>query len=82
MPQHNPGVRKIISRLLTEKGITVHLNANVVNVTRSAQSTQLLCEGGQVIESDEVIWCTQVRSCTSFSVPFSLTDLRLLPKNG
>jgi selenide, water dikinase len=76
MPIHNPGVRRIVSRLLIEKGIALHLNANVVNVTRAVDSTQLLCEDGQVIESDEVIWCTQVSShCFSFVFSFSSRTL-------
>jgi NADH dehydrogenase FAD-containing subunit len=51
--------RDIVTRLLTEKGIEVHNNANICS--RGA-SGELLAEDGRAFHADEVFWCTQVAS--------------------
>jgi selenide, water dikinase len=71
MPQHNKGVRAIVTRLLTERGVVIHLDTNVVSVKRRGTATTteggegkggvVVCEDGKEIEYDEAIWCTQVR---------------------
>ena len=67
MPQHHRGVKKIITRLLIERGIILHLNTNIVSVRESSTSNSLqdnknilICEDGKEIYYDEAIWCTQV----------------------
>lgn len=69
MPQHNRGVRKIMKRLLSERGIILYLDTNVVSIGESSVSSSdslqdsknvLVCEDGKQIYYDEVIWCTQV----------------------
>jgi NADH dehydrogenase FAD-containing subunit len=89
MPQHNKGVRTIVLRLLTERGIVIHLNTNVVSVRRGtaagASSEEggeggvIVCEDGKEIEYDEAIWCTQVRflihCCSTESITGRATRL-------
>jgi len=55
LPTHNPGVRARFLRVLTERGVHVHLGARVVAVA----SGQLRCADGLVVPFDEVMWVTQ-----------------------
>jgi NADH dehydrogenase FAD-containing subunit len=64
MSQHNKGVRTILTRLIYERGIELHLNAHVIEVKdvseNGSKNFALVCEDGRQIHYDEVIWCTQV----------------------
>ncbi|MBK5255119.1 MAG: FAD-dependent oxidoreductase [Vicinamibacteria bacterium] len=52
---HNARVRHAFARVLTERRVVLHLNAEVNHVS----ATQLRTTGGKVIEADEIIWVTQ-----------------------
>lgn len=51
---HNPKVRGIFKELLEERGITLHLNEGVTEVSKG----QLLCASGQTVEADYLFWVT------------------------
>jgi selenide,water dikinase len=55
LPTHNAKVRRKFANVLTERGVRVHLNAEVTRV----EADRLVCAGGQVVEADEVMWVTQ-----------------------
>lgn len=52
---HNAGVRRRFARVLRERGVQVHLGAEVVRVHGGA----LHCRDGQVVNVDETLWVTQ-----------------------
>jgi selenide,water dikinase len=55
LPTHNARVRRKFADVLAERGVQVHLNAEVIRV----EPDRLLCAGGQVVEADETMWVTQ-----------------------
>ena len=55
LPTHNAGVRQCFMRVLTERGVSLHMGSPVTQV----ESNRLLCADGQVVEADEIIWVTQ-----------------------
>ena len=55
LPTHNAGVRERFLRVLTERGVSLHLGSEVTQV----EAHRLLCANGQVVEADEVMWVTQ-----------------------
>jgi selenide,water dikinase len=54
LPTHNASVRRSFERVLAERGVAVHCNAEVVQV--SARS--LRTAAGEMLEADEVVWVT------------------------
>ena len=55
LPTHNAGVRERFLRVLTERGVSLHLGSEVKQV----EANRLLCANGQVVEADEIMWVTQ-----------------------
>ena len=55
LPTHNPGVRQRFMRVLTERGVKLHLGSEVTQV----EANRLLCANGCVVEADEIMWVTQ-----------------------
>lgn len=55
LPTHNERVRHTFERVLRERDVNVHLNAEVTRVDRGL----LICKDGQQFDADEVIWVTQ-----------------------
>ena len=55
LPTHNRTVRRVFERILSERGIRVHVGCAVVEVLPS----QLRTADGQVHAIDEVLWATQ-----------------------
>jgi selenide,water dikinase len=55
LPTHNPGVRQRFSRVLAQRGVVVHLGAEVTQVNAG----QLLCANGSVVDAEEIMWVTQ-----------------------
>ena len=55
MPTHNARVRQKFTRVLTERGVQVHLNAEVIRV----ESERLVCASGLEVDADEIMWVTQ-----------------------
>ncbi|MDD2881387.1 MAG: selenide, water dikinase SelD [Rhodoferax sp.] len=55
MPTHNARVRQKFVSVLAERGVQVHINAEVTRV----EAAQLLCANGLALEADEVMWVTQ-----------------------
>ncbi len=55
LPTHNTWVRQRFARVLAERGVTVHLQAEVTRV----ETDQLQCASGEVVLADETIWVTQ-----------------------
>ena len=55
LPTHNAGVRQRFMRVLTERGVSLHLGSQVTQV----EANQLICANGEVVEADEIMWVTQ-----------------------
>lgn len=55
MPTHNPWVRRHFTRVLFERGIQLHVNAEVTEVGPG----QLKATDGSAVVTDEVVWVTQ-----------------------
>jgi selenide,water dikinase len=55
LPTHNAGVRQRFMRVLTERGVALHLGSQVTQV----EANQLVCANGQVVQADEIMWVTQ-----------------------
>ena len=55
LPTHNAAVREAFGAVLRERGVRIHLNANVDRV----ESGQLHTAGGEQVEADEVVWVTR-----------------------
>jgi selenide,water dikinase len=55
LPTHNRGVRRRFERVLAERGVTVHRDAEV----RAVSNQGLTIADGQTLVADEVLWVTQ-----------------------
>jgi selenide,water dikinase len=55
LPTHNAGVRQRFDRVLLERGVQVHRNAAVTQVSAGRLHTS----GGQAIDADEIVWVTR-----------------------
>ena len=55
LTSHNEKVRSHFVKLLSDRGIEVHVNEGVVEVQEHA----VLCESGKTIQSDHTFWVTQ-----------------------
>jgi selenide,water dikinase len=55
LPTHHPGVRLRFARVLKERGVVLHVNAEV----RQVSARGLACANGQSWAVDEVVWVTQ-----------------------
>lgn len=55
LPTHNPGVRRKFDAVLAARGVQVHRNAAVTQVTAGRLQTS----AGQVMEADEIVWVTR-----------------------
>jgi selenide,water dikinase len=55
LPKHNARVRQKFTRVLAERGVQVHLNAEVTRV----ESDMLICADGLEVAADEIMWVTQ-----------------------
>jgi selenide,water dikinase len=54
LPDHNPGVRRRMERVLRFRGVTIKTSSHVVGVAERA----LLLEGGSAVAADRVVWAT------------------------
>ncbi len=54
LPTHNAAVRRSFERVLAERGVVVHCNAEVVAVS----AAQLRTAGGATVAADEFVWVT------------------------
>ena len=55
MPTHNARVRQKFVRVLVERGVQLHLHADVTRV----ESARLFCASGLEVAADEIMWVTQ-----------------------
>ena len=55
LPTHNGGVQKRFATVLAQRGVTVHLNAEVVQVN----AKELVSSDGKTLATDEVVWVTR-----------------------
>lgn len=55
---HNSGVQRIFKRLLAERGVTLHLQADVVGVEEEEGGGWLLVRDGRRLPFHECMWCT------------------------
>ena len=55
LPTHNASVRRTFDGVLARRGVVVHRNADVNEVS----ATQLRTAGGETVQADEVVWVTQ-----------------------
>ena len=54
LPTHNAGVQRRFERVLEERGVRVHRQAQVVEVTAGGLRTQ----SGETLPADEIVWVT------------------------
>lgn len=54
LPTHNPKVQKTFLKALADRGVTVHLEQGVAEVTPGHLKTT----AGQIIDADEILWVT------------------------
>jgi selenide,water dikinase len=55
LPTHNAAVRRTFTRVLAERGVEVHCNAEVTQVAAG----RLQVRDGQWLDADEIVWVTQ-----------------------
>ena len=55
LPTHNASVRRAFERVLAGRGVVLHRNAEVNQVS----ATRLRTAGGETVEADEIIWVTR-----------------------
>lgn len=55
LPTHNARVRRKFASVLNDRGVQVHLNAEVTRV----EPARLRCADGRIVEADEIMWVTQ-----------------------
>jgi selenide,water dikinase len=55
LPTHNAAVRRAFDRVLARRGVVVHHNAEVNEVS----ATRLRTAGGETVDADEIVWVTQ-----------------------
>lgn len=55
LPTHNAAVRSSFARVLAERGVVMHLNADVRRVTANRLETA----GGESLTADEIVWVTR-----------------------
>jgi selenide,water dikinase len=55
LPTHNAAVRRAFARVLAERGVAVHRDAEVIEVAAG----RLQARGGESVDADEIVWVTQ-----------------------
>ena len=55
LPTHNAAVRRSFESVLKQRGVTLHLDAEVVSVDENRLQTQR----GESLHADEIVWVTQ-----------------------
>ncbi|MBE0615957.1 MAG: selenide, water dikinase SelD [Burkholderiales bacterium] len=55
LPTHNSSVRRVFERVLAERGVTMHCNAEVNQVSASRLQTTT----GETVDADEIVWVTR-----------------------
>ncbi|HUX24873.1 MAG TPA: selenide, water dikinase SelD [Burkholderiales bacterium] len=55
LPTHNNSVRRAFERVLAERGVVLHCNAEVVQVSADSLRTA----AGEIVEADEIVWVTR-----------------------
>jgi selenide,water dikinase len=55
LPTHNAAVRRSFESVLKQRGVTAHLDAEVVSVAENRLQT---CSG-EILQADEIVWVTQ-----------------------
>jgi selenide,water dikinase len=55
LPTHNAAVRRSFESVLSQRGVTLHLDAEVVRVTENRLETRR----GETLQADEIVWVTQ-----------------------
>lgn len=55
LPTHNPSVRRSFTRALAQRGIALHCDAEVDQVS----ANQVRTAGGATLQADEIIWVTR-----------------------
>ncbi len=79
LPTHNPGVRERFRRVLSERGVHVHLGSRVLTV----EPGQLHCANGLTVPFDEVMWVTQAGGASWLQgTGLALDDQGFIKVNG
>ena len=55
LPTHNGAVRRAFERVLQQRGVTLHRDAEVVRVAANTLETRR----GETLQADEIVWVTQ-----------------------
>ena len=55
LPTHNASVRRAFERMLAERGVRLHCNAEVDQVSPACLHTA----GGETVDADEIVWVTR-----------------------
>jgi selenide, water dikinase len=59
LPTHNAGVRQRFDTVLAERGVVVHRNAEVKQVSRGKLQATSTNAAGETLDADEIIWVTR-----------------------
>ena len=54
LPTHNASVRRAFRRVLSDRGVVLHCEAEVVDVS----AARLRTTGGETVDADEIVWVT------------------------
>ncbi len=55
LPTHNAAVRRTFERVLAQRGVALHIDAEVVRV----EQNRLFTARGETVDADEIVWVTQ-----------------------
>jgi selenide, water dikinase len=59
LPTHNAGVRQRFDKVLAERGVVVHRNAEVKQVSKGKLQATSNNAAGETLDADEIIWVTR-----------------------
>lgn len=72
LPQHAPGVRRRLARLLAARGVVVH----VASPARAVAPGAVLVDGRAPIEADAIVWATSASAAPWIAASGLATDAR------
>ena len=72
LPERHPGISRQVQKLLTQRGVHLHLQQSVTEVEASA----VHCESGLIVECDRTFWVTQAAAAPWLKASGLATDER------
>ncbi|BCL37591.1 FAD-dependent oxidoreductase [Nostoc sp. MS1] len=59
MSHHHPSVQRQIKQVLIQRGVKLHLEQTVCEITPVSESLEIKCESGLTIKCNKIFWVTQ-----------------------